>query len=175
MNLYVPSRVSWKQGAARLALEQTTQYPYAREVSLRLHADRTERFAIHLRVPEWAGAGTRIAVNGRTALSAPQPGQFAEIHREWKNGDRIEVEFDMPHRLIAVDPQHPDLMAPMVGPVCLFALDPQQQKWTRAQLLAARPSGSGEWTAQGPGGVAKFRSFRDIQKEQYRFYHQVEA
>ncbi|MGB9144730.1 MAG: beta-L-arabinofuranosidase domain-containing protein [Acidobacteriaceae bacterium] len=174
VNLYVPSRVSWRQGSAHLALEQTTQYPYAREVALQLHADRAQTFAVHLRVPEWAGAATRIAVNGRAVSSSPQPGQFATIRREWKDGDRIEVEFDMPHRLMAVDAQHPNMVALMVGPVCLFALDPQQPKWTRAQLLAARQTGSGEWTAQGTLGAATFRSFPDIGKEQYRLYHEVE-
>lgn len=113
-------------------------------------------------------------MNDSAVLSAPQPGQFAGIHREWKDGGQIEVDFDMPHRLIAVDPQHPNLMARMVGPLCLFALDPQQPKWTRAQLLAARQTGSGEWTAQGPLGAATFRSFPGIGKEQYRLYHDVE-
>lgn len=175
VNLYVPSRLNWKQGTARVALEQVTNYPYSRETSLLVKSDRAETFTVHLRVPEWAGAGTRIAVNGKTAVTAPQPGQFVAIRRQWKDGDRIEVEFDMPNRLLPVDPQHPDLVAPMAGPLCLFALDPQQPRWTRAQLLSVRPSGSRTWTAQGATGASTFRSFPDLQSEKYRLYHQIEA
>ena len=61
-------------------------------------------------------------MNGKKAEGTPYPGQFARIHRTWKKSDRIEVEFDMPTRLEAVDPQHPETMAVVHGPLALFAV-----------------------------------------------------
>jgi uncharacterized protein len=177
VNLYVPSRVSWRQGDARLAIEQTTQYPLRREVTLRIHADRPATFAVNLRVPAWAGAGTRIGVNGSRSTADLQPGAFAAIRREWKDGDRIEAEFDMPMRLEAVDPRHPDTVALVRGPLCLFGVDPASGGFTRRQLLAAVQSaaGSSEWTVQRNGAPARFLPFSAIHEEKYRLYHVLEG
>ena len=178
VNLFVPSRVTWRRGGGAFGLEQTTEYPYAPEVSLRVIADRPQTVAVNVRIPAWAGAKTRIAVNGRTVLSGPEPGRFAVIRREWKDGDRIEAEFDLPRRLEAVDAQHPETVALMAGPVCLFAMGNGQASFTRGQLLAAKQNGRGasEWTAESSAGPVRLRAFPAIaQGEPYRLYHPVKA
>lgn len=174
VNLYIPSRLRWRQNGARLALEQSTQYPHASQITLRVRADRPEAFAVNLRIPAWAGPATRVAVNGAHPIASPQPGSFLPLRRTWKDGDRVEIEFDMPLRLEAVDPQHPSTVALVRGPLCLFALDPAPASFTRAQLLAARQqsAASTEWTIQTSGPPATFRSFAAIrQGENYRLYH----
>lgn len=177
VNLFVPSRLRWRQESANYSLEQQTQYPYTSEVSMRIRADRPATFAVNLRVPEWAGAGTRIAVNGKSALTGPQPGAFATLRREWKDGDGIEIEWDMPVRLEAVDPQHPTTVALVRGPLCLFAIDPPNDRLTRKQLLAAEPlsKGSTDWTVPTAGAPVTLRSFAAIGKERYRLYQEVES
>lgn len=175
VNLFVPSRVTWRNGAAHFGLEQRTQYPYLPATSLRIYADRPQTLALHVRVPAWAGAGTRISVNGKAALDAPQPGRFATLHREWKDGDRVEVEFAMPTRLEAIDPQHPDTVALMAGPLSLFAVDSNRAAFTRGQLLAAQPNGSREWIVRDGGAPVVFRDFPSIQTQNYRLYHTVTA
>lgn len=107
VNLFVPSRVLWTRGSNRITLEQSTQYPFTPNVTVRVHCERPETFAVHLRVPAWAGAGTRVTVNGVSASGDLTPGSWAAIRREWKVDDRIEYRIDMPLRLEAVDPQHP--------------------------------------------------------------------
>jgi DUF1680 family protein len=64
VNLFVPSRVSWKQGSAQVSITQQTSYPYSNETSLHLKLDRPEKFVVALRIPAWAGAATAIRVNG---------------------------------------------------------------------------------------------------------------
>jgi len=175
VNLFVPSRVTWLRGGGRIALEQQTQYPYSPEVSLRVHVDRPETFAVHLRIPAWAGRGTTIAVNGRAVTAHLQPGTFAPIRREWKDGDRIEYHIDMPLRLEAVDAQHPRTQALLVGPLALFATGSQDSQFTRAQLLAAQQPGAGsaDWRVESGTGTVTFRSFPAIAQEKYRLYHDV--
>lgn len=175
VNLFVPSRVAWRVGSAKVGLEQMTQYPYAPDVTVRMRADRPETFAVNLRVPAWAGTGTKVTVNGRAIDGEVRPGSFVAVRREWKDGDRIEYHIDMPLRLEAVDPQHPRTQALMSGPVALFAVGTLDGRFTRAQLMAARQrsAGSSEWVAESATGTVAFKSFPAIGGERYRLYQDV--
>jgi DUF1680 family protein len=170
VNLYVPSRVSWRQGGARVVLTQETQYPTANETALDLKLDRPEKFVVALRVPAWAGKQTRVTVNGTDAGVALEPGTWAQVERTWKDGDRVELTLDMPLRLVAIDAQHLDTVALVRGPVALFAIEPEARKLTRAQLLAAERAGtSGDWKV----GDVVMRPFPAIDTERYRLYQEV--
>jgi hypothetical protein len=172
VNLYVPSRVTWRQGNARVTLTQLTSYPSSGETALHLKMDRTERFTIALRVPAWAGKHTSIRINGKPAAVTPQPGTWAQLDREWKDGDRVELSMDMPLRLVPIDPQHPDTVALLHGPVALFAIDPGSAKMTRQQLLAAQKvsSTSPDWEVTTDQGKVRMKSFPEITNETYRLY-----
>jgi DUF1680 family protein len=175
VNLFVPSRLNLKIAGSPVVLEQQTQYPYRPETTLRIRSERPQSFALALRVPAWAGAGTTVFVNGRKESAQLQPGTFATIRREWKNGDRIEYHIDMPVRLEAVDPQHPHLQALMVGPLALFSDNALHGKFSSAQLQSARQSASAstEWRVESAGGPVSFRSFPAIENEHYRLYQDV--
>jgi hypothetical protein len=177
VNLFVPSRVEWSRGSNRIALEQVTQYPYTPEVTLRVHCERPETFGVHLRVPQWAGAGTRVTVNGRPVDAELRPGTFAEIRREWRSGDRIEYQIEMPLRLEAIDPQHPATQALMAGPLALFAVDRLDGRFTRAQLMSARQRslGSNQWQVKSATDTVTLKPFPAIAGEKYRLYHDVSS
>jgi DUF1680 family protein len=174
VNLFVPSQVSWRQKGARVALEQRTRYPYSPEITLRVHTERLETFAVSLRVPEWVGSKTTLAINGRAASADLRPGSFVQLHREWKDGDRIEYTIDMPLHLEAVDAQHAETVALLKGPLTLFAVNDLDSRFTRAQLLAAAQENSG-WKVNSSAGPVRFVSFPEIQNEKYRLYHDVSA
>jgi len=101
-----------------------------------------------------------------------QPGTWAEFDRSWKNGDHIELSFDMPLRLVPLDALHPNLVALVHGPVALFAIEPGAAVFTAAQLLAAQQSGS-DWRVTTPTGPVPLRPFPAIDKEHYRLYQQI--
>jgi len=175
VNLYVPSKLTWKQGSARATLTQTTSYPNSGDTTLRLEIDRVERFGIALRIPAWAGAATRILINGRSADMHPQPGTWLRVDRAWKNGDRIELSLDMQLRLVALDRNHPDLVALMHGPVALFAVQPVPQKITREALLSAKRTSntSPDWLVAADEKPLILRPFTAISTERYRLYQQI--
>jgi DUF1680 family protein len=175
VNLFVPSRVHWTRGTSRIALEQRTEYPYDGDVSIRIHAMSPETFTVYLRVPEWAGAGTAVTVNGRTFGARIQPGMFCALRREWRNGDAIEYSIERPLQLQAVDLQHPDIVALIQGPLALFAINALHSRFTRAQLLKASQQGKAgrAWRVQSVAAPVSFRAFPDIRDEQYRLYHAV--
>ena len=175
VNLFVPSRLNWKRGASRIALEQSTEYPYAGDISIRVHMQRPETFTIYLRVPEWAGAGTAVSVNGRNFGAQIQAGTFCALRREWKNGDVIEYSLERPLRLEAVDARHPDSVALVQGPLALFAINAPQSRFARTQLLKASQQGKAGrvWRVESSAAPVSFRAFPDIGDEQYRLYHDV--
>jgi len=177
VNLYVPSRAIWTRGSARVTLTQHTNYPYEPATQIELSTAKPEPFTVHLRIPAWAGAKMTVAVNGRRIDAPLTPGAFTAINRTWNDGDRIEVEFEMPMALEAVDPQHPDVVAPVLGPIALFALGRPPSPLRRSTLLAAAQTarGSSTWSVETGNGSLVFKPFAAIQEEQYRLYHEVEA
>jgi DUF1680 family protein len=175
VNLYVPSRVKWTRSGERIALTQSTHYPHDPATQIEVTVGPPAAFPVYLRVPAWAGPKTTIAVNGKRMMSAPEPGKFAKIERTWKDGDRIEAEFDMPTVLEFVDPQHPNLMAAVHGPLTLFAVGEIPAHVRKQDLLAVSQiaGGSTDWQAKTETGTLMMRPFTAIEDEHYRLYLEV--
>jgi len=171
VNLYIPSTLEWVQSGARVELTQKSEYPYDAHVEFEMRTSREAEFAVNLRIPVWA-EGASVSVNGkREAASA---GSFARVQRNWKDGDCIELELPLTARLEAIDAQHPDTVALLVGPVVLFDVtDAEQPAVTRAQLLAAKKMGSGLWHVTTSSGIMKLLAFTEVQDQIYATYLRV--
>jgi uncharacterized protein len=114
-------------------------------------------------------------VNGKLFAADPQPGTWRRIDHGWKNGDRIELSLDMPLRLQPLDPQHPNLVALMHGPVALFAIEPGSKAPTRQQMLQARQTGtaSSNWEVMTAQGKLLLKPYPAITTERYRLYQET--
>ncbi|HXF12317.1 MAG TPA: hypothetical protein VN517_04145, partial [Terriglobales bacterium] len=177
VNLFLPSRLSWMQNNTQCSLTQMTEYPRAATTQLSLNLARPESFTLYVRIPAWAGAKTTVSVNGRGAESSVEPGKFLALQRSWKDGDRIEIEFEMPLRLEAIDNENPNNVALLHGPIALFAVDNLSAKLKREDLLSATAlsSSSSDWVAKTAGGLLTLRPFSSIMSEGYRLYNRVES
>jgi hypothetical protein len=175
VNLFVPSKLTWTRGADRIALTQKTSYPQVPSTQITVAADKSSSFPIYLRIPAWAGPRTAIAINGTRLQAEIAPGRFAEIHRTWKNGDRIEMDFDMPTLLEAVDPQHTGLVAAVHGPLALFAVGQIPPSVSRGELLSAAQTSSGSTDWKTASGSLTLRPFTAINDEHYRLYQKIES
>jgi len=176
VNLFLPSRVSWSQNNTPCTLTQTTQYPSANTTQLDFTLSHPETFTVYVRIPEWAGAKSSLSVNGRRADNELAPGKFLALQRSWKDGDRVEIEFEMPMRLEAVDAQNPNQVALMHGPIALFAVGGIPSRIKRNQLLAAtRVAASADWQVLTDEGTLVMRPFASIMNENYRLYQTVEG
>jgi len=176
-NLFVPSRVKWSHAGAPVTLTQRTEYPHRPSTQIEVALPAPAVFPVFLRIPAWSGPKTTIAVNGNLVTSGPEPGTFARLDRSWKNGDRIEIEFDMPTVLEAVDPQHPNLAAAVHGPLALFSVGEIPAGISRSEVLAVHPvaPGATDWQAATSSGVLTMRPFASINDEHYRLYLDVPA
>jgi uncharacterized protein len=177
VNLYVPGQVSWHQGGALCGLSIQTDYPYAGSIDLTVQLPSPQVFTLYVRIPAWA-QGAVVQVNGRSALT-PQPGTFAAVRREWRSGDRLELELPLPLRLQSVDPEHPDTVALLAGPLVLMRLlqkEPSSAPALTARdlLSAQRTSASArQWRLDAPAQTVELRPFLDISSERYSVYQDV--
>src|SRR5450755_4325083 len=174
VNLYVPSRVSWKQGATRCSILQEKDYPTGSGVALTLTVQPSNDFIVHLRIPAWAGKGTTVSVNGHRVRAELAPG-FFPLRRNWKTGDKIELEIDQPVRYEPVDARNPGQIAVLRGPQVMFALMETQPKLSRRQLTSAKieRANRDNWVARAETGDIRLRPFGSIGDEVYQTYWEV--
>jgi uncharacterized protein len=79
--------------------------------------------------------------------------------------------------LEAIDPETPNRVALMHGPIALFAVGNMPSRIKRNQLLAATrvaPS-SEDWQVSTDNGTLTMRPFASIMSEEYRLYQTVEG
>ena len=172
VNLYIPSTLQWAQDGARYSLKLSTGYPLESTLQFEVHVTQEKNFALHFRIPAWADAPA-LLVNGKRTSAAVLPGSFASISREWKNGDRVELELPMKMRLESIDKNHRDTVALLSGPLVLFGVDGAKRAVTRSQLLAAERRGPGTWQAATSNGPMALLPFFAIEDEGYSTYFQV--
>jgi DUF1680 family protein len=172
VNLYIPSTLRWTQDGAQVRLAQKSLYPLDNVVQFDVTTSQARDFTLSFRIPAWA-TGASISVNGRREQKPVTPGSFAAIHRQWKTGDRVELDLPMTSQLDPVDPQHPRTVALLFGPLVLFPITDTQPLLTRADLLAAKRVDQRSWQVKTAGGAMRMLPFTDIGEEQYSTYLHV--
>jgi DUF1680 family protein len=177
VNLYIPSKITWQQNGTRCTMTQQTGYPKTNTTSLVLEMDRPQNFTLYLRIPAWTDASTRLSINGKRETASITPGSFFALKRQWKSGDRVELEIGMPLRAEPVDAQTPNTVALMGGPLAMFAVGNLPSHITQEQLLAATAVSqfSDDWNAQVGAEKLTLRPFTAIGDETYRLYLPIET
>lgn len=118
VNLFVASELQWRERGIKV--RQETRFPYADTTRVGLQMRTSQTFTIRLRHPHWAKDGIRVSVNGQRQSITTRPSSYAEIRREWKDGDRIEIAFPMSLRTESM-PDNPRRVAVFYGPTLLAA------------------------------------------------------
>ena len=176
VNLYLPSTLRWTDtDGAQLVFTQGGDYPAEGRISMRLRSSRPASFALRLRIPAWAMPGhVHISINGQRIL-APVRNGFVSLQRRWVDGDRIQLEFELPVRLEPIDPDHPNTITVLRGPLVLFAIGETPLSVSRRQLVAIerRPE-TADWRVRTSSGIILFRPFSSINDEPYRTYLNVD-
>lgn len=176
VNLYIPSTVRWSGSGAALSLTQESEYPYEDRVSFTMTASQPVDLTLNFRIPAWA-EGAEVFVNGARQKGLAAPGQFAAVRREWRNGDRVELELPLKMRLEPIDPRHADTVALMRGPLVLMAVKESRSgtlpKVSREQLLAAQRVSERQWQADSTSGSVRLMPFPWLGSRPYTTYLNV--
>jgi DUF1680 family protein len=140
----------------------------------RLRCPSHAKLAVRLRIPAWVQQPS-IHVNGKRVTTPILAGGFVTLRREWRTGDRIDLELPRRTELRAVDAHHPNTVALVCGPLLLFGVTDEARKVTRAQLLAAQQqsASSPEWRAATAIGTLRLVPFWVIKDATYFTYLSV--
>ena len=118
VNLAIPSEVTWKHAGQTVRLTQTTEYPETDLTTLTLQLERPAAFPLRIRVPSWS-TDAAVSVNGTPVNAKLEPNQWGVVQRRWQTGDTVTVRFPLRSRAVAVDPEHPNRVAFMYGPLLM--------------------------------------------------------
>jgi DUF1680 family protein len=116
VNLFIPSRLDWKEKG--LVLVQQTSYPQSGRVELRFAPKRPLPLNLRVRTPRWAVGGLRFRLNGRPLDAVSAPNGYAEIRRTWRAGDVLQVTVPLTIRTEAM-PDDSARVAFLYGPLVL--------------------------------------------------------
>jgi DUF1680 family protein len=199
VNLFIASELSWPE--KNLTLSQETKFPDRDTTQLKFQCKEPVQLALKIRWPAWADKIT-VRVNGWKQKITGQPCSYVTIDREWRNGDRVDVELPMKLHIVPL-PGTTNLVALLDGPIVLagelgtnnmpspFARDQNQFNRTRdpsvpvlvttadTLLKHVRPV-SGEPLTFRTRGIGKpedvtLEPFYQIHRQRYTVYWQIES
>ena len=115
VNLFISGEATIETVNNKVKLTQQTQYPWNGKVNISVEPEKSDTFAIHVRIPGWARneavpsnlyrfhkpvrEKATLNVNGRRVSSSIKNG-FVSIERKWQKGDTIELNLPMPVRRV---------------------------------------------------------------------------
>jgi DUF1680 family protein/alpha-L-arabinofuranosidase len=115
VNLFVGSSATVRMKNNTVRIKQQTRYPWDEAVKITVTPERSDKFAICIRIPGWArnqpvpsdlyrymnnsDEKVTLKVNGRAFALNLEKG-FARIRRRWMKGDVIELNLPMPVRRV---------------------------------------------------------------------------
>lgn len=178
VNLYTPSEVRWNAGGIPVTLVQRTAYPETDSVEIEVNPQSATAFAVSLRIPGWLQKPARISVNGKPADVKAGRGTFARISRRWQRGDTISLTLPFSFRTVAIDDQHPDLVAVMRGPVMMSVVDPPatlaatRDALSHMEPVAGRPL---HFDCDAVAGKVRLKPFYQVTGEVYSTYFRMTA
>ena len=89
VNLFIPSQVDWEG----TKLVQQTNFPLPSATTITVEG-KSKAFSLRLRYPYWA-TKMDIKVNGKKVKAIKGADGYVAISRQWKAGDKVEVQFGM--------------------------------------------------------------------------------
>ncbi len=113
---YIASVLDWKEQG--VTITQKTGFPEDQKTSLEFKVAKPVRLNICIRYPGWAQNGLSVSVNGRHRNTGGKPGSWVSVEREWKTGDRLDIEIPFSLRLEGM-PDDSARVAVMYGPLVL--------------------------------------------------------
>ena len=127
VHLYGQSTAKMELDDREVSIRQLTHYPWDGDVRLEIDVDSPQRFTLHLRLPEWCERW-EVAVNGEATGELSTVNSYIPLTREWKPGDVIEYNMEMPIRTVWAHPAVRALQGRMAlqrGPIvyCLEGVD----------------------------------------------------
>ncbi len=112
VNFFAAGEARIKISGQEVTIKQSTQYPADGRVAITVIAAKPQKFSLRVRVPSWS------KVDGVKA----QPNTYWLLRQTWSGSQTINLDFDLPTRVINGDGANAGKIAVARGPV-VFAVD----------------------------------------------------
>jgi DUF1680 family protein len=130
----------FETGVAQLALRDgtpitvrtRTAYPDDGHIAAEISLPMPKVFMVKVRIPAWCPKA-EIKVNGKVVTPVPGTDGYAAVNREWKMGDKIDVNLALEPRVVLGDHKNLGKVAVLYGPLVLAA-DEAALKAARADV-----------------------------------------
>jgi len=120
INGFMPSHATLRLDKGSVDIDTEADIPSSGDIHLTVSPREIERFALNVRIPGWSSF-REIEINGEASAIQPQSG-YARIERSWKTGDRVDVRFDLPLRVVLDSGYGPTQI--QTGPVSIDGANP---------------------------------------------------
>ena len=123
VNLFAANTATIKVNGKDVTLEETTQYPWDGDISIKVLQNKAKQFNMLVRIPGWVQSKVvpsdlyafnddifstyEVSVNGQRVEGELENG-YLVINRNWKKGDVVRIHFDMPVRTVVANPRISD-------------------------------------------------------------------
>jgi len=116
VNLFIPSELNWRDRG--IVIRQETSFPEEDRINFYMDLEKSQRFSLRIRQPNWATKELLIKINGLEARAPKDAAGYWRIDRTWKKGDQVEVVAPMDLYSEAM-PDNPNRIALLYGPVVM--------------------------------------------------------
>lgn len=117
VNLFIPSTLNWRE--ENIQLSQNNLFPDESSTSISINSNK--KFSLKLRYPQWVNAGAlQLKVNNKLVKVDAKPGEYIDLKRSWRKGDKVELSLPM-HTQLEQMPDHSNYYALLHGPIVLAA------------------------------------------------------
>lgn len=119
VNLYVSSHTEFSLDKKKITISQTSNYPWDGKIVIQIDPSSKSRFTLSMRVPGWAvnkamptslysftetsKEQPMVSVNGESIPMTISRG-YVSISREWKRGDKVEINLPMTVHHVSAHP-----------------------------------------------------------------------
>ena len=116
VNLFLSNTSNLTVGGKKVALSQTTEYPWNGDIAVTVDQNAAGQFAMKIRIPGWVKnqvvpsnlyqytdgkrLGYTVKVNGMEVVAKVTEDGYYTIDRKWKKGDKVQIHFDMEPRTV---------------------------------------------------------------------------
>jgi DUF1680 family protein len=138
-HLYIGSEAKLSPGGKDIKIKIETNYPWEGQVEIGFSLEGKAAFAYGFHIPSWCKSYT-VKLNGSDITHTTKDG-YALITREWADGDKITLVFDMPVSLVETNPhvrENAGKVAVTRGPV-VYCLEEKDNGKELFRLHAGKP------------------------------------
>ncbi|TPK82687.1 glycoside hydrolase family 127 protein [Mesorhizobium sp. B2-4-13] len=105
VHLYGDSTARFDIAGTPVTLTQASRYPWDGAVEITVEPQAPVEFTLHLRVPAWSSKA-KLDINGEAIdLAEVTSDGYAAIRRQWKKGDRVRLDLEMPIERLYANPE----------------------------------------------------------------------